>query len=359
VDEVRVVVSDSLGGRIAMDEVGTGLAADGSDVHVEATGAWAHPNGANFVPVWPASGLIRIGDELMFYTSAQAASLTYLADVLPRLAEKQNRHWRNELHPNNNDERKAVWRLAGLKRGLLGTQAADHPVGAPIMLYDTAPFSVLQGDFGDATADTFTVQDGRHWPEEGYAWIDNEVVSFTSRAGAAFRGCRPYRGCFGTDPSLHGAGALTRCLPSRYWHRAAREYDGDGQAHVQASHAAPGAVWEALEVKIGAASTPLAGLCRPRILVRFDGKPGWDAQPSNLAGGLFEFDGAGVHVLRERGRRRGGVNADQIEVRVFWDYGRGAFQPSPDWKRTFMLEEVRATYYHPLVIRLFVEVERR
>ena len=51
--------------------------------------------------------------------------------------------------------------------------------------------------------------------------------------------------------------------------------------------------------------------------------------------------------------------ADQLEMRVYWQYTRGAFLPGQDWKRTFSLEKMRATYYTPLIMRRLDEVERR
>ncbi|MCZ7646520.1 MAG: hypothetical protein M5U26_14750 [Planctomycetota bacterium] len=364
-DEFKANVLPSLGGKVAMDISGLGMPAGSTDVAIELDSAWARPAGGRgtaFDPVWPQSGFVRIEDEMLFYTSSSTVTVTYFADKAPTLEAKAARTWTNPLtkavesHPNIDQKR--VLRLSGLTRGLLRTQAVDHPPGAGAMLYDAAPFTALRGGLGP-TDDRFAVIDGKGFPAEGYAWIDNEVLSWTQGGGTSFHGCSVFRGRYGTSHASHDDGALVRCLPFRYWDRQAYEYDGAGLAYIQMGYSAKDAIWDTVDlVTKGPSGEPLPTQVRPYALVRFDGRPGWDSQPTNQEGGLYEFRGSGVHKLKGFGKR-GGVRATQIELRVYWKYESGAFVPNHDWKRTFGLDEVRATYHSPLLYRRLEEVEQR
>ncbi|MBE7466862.1 MAG: hypothetical protein HS116_25610 [Planctomycetes bacterium] len=359
VDEVKVMVSRAEGGKIAMDTVATGLGSGDTELPVEHISGWARPGGQNIaLGTWPRAGLLRIGDELIYYDGQSTGQVNYYADVLPRVEQKATRQWNNQLHPNNNNENKNVLILQNLKRGLFGTKAQYHPPGTGVMVYDGAPFTVLRGNIGPLD-DRFEVTDGAQFPAEGYAWIDNEVLSWTKGGGTSFEGCRVFRGRFGTNPESHQDGALVRCLPFRYWDRHAFQFDGAGLAYFQCGYAAKDAIWETVDLTTkGGGGDPLPQFVRPHVLVRFDGRPAWDSQPTNQEGGLYEFRGAGIHKLTGFAAR-GGVRADQIEIRVFWKFESRAFQPGQDWKRTFALDEIKATYYSPLVFRRLEEVEQR
>lgn len=363
VDEIKVLPLPTLGGKTAMDLNGTVLKAGDNDVLVETIEAWARPATSQYNPNWPQNGgLIKIEDELIYYTSASNAQVEYYADVLPTLKLKSERKATNpvtkaaEDHPNI--ERKTVVRLSGLKRGVLGTQAVDHPPGAYVMLHDAAPITSLAG-MVSTTADAFNVRDARGFPNEGFAWANGEVFSWTKRQNSNFTGCSFFRGRFGTTPEAHTDGDIVQALPFRYWDRATREYDGAGIAYFQAGYHARGAIWETVELSaIGPSGQQLPTRCRPRLLVRFDGQPGWDSVPTNKEGGLYEFAGGGTFPLRGLSAR-GGIQADQIEIRVYWDYISGAFQPGTEWKQTFALDMLRASYRSPLVLKRREQLEKR
>ena len=393
VDEVKAVALNTLAAKIAWDYtkgLNYGMKKGEAEVLIEEAGAWPKPNlnGRGFDPKWPTEGFIRIDDELMYYTGLQAETIDYYADVYQLLDKnkdnpdqcKARRKWSHpkttdnptgptdEVHPNLGDtnrtptkycndgcerweEERQVWKLTGVRRGVLNTDAEDHPPGAGVMLYDAAPFTVLTSGC-DAGSDTFSVKNPAGFPEEGYAWINDEVLSWREQKSTTFTGCRVFRGRYGTKENSHPVGELVRCLPFRYWDRNATYYDGLGLAYIQAGHFEQGAVWTALELKITGTGN------RPRILVRFDGQPEWDDRPTNRPGGLYQFIGDGQFALRGGGPG-GGVCADQIEIRIFWQYEKGAFQPNPDWKRTCGLTELRAAYFSPMTLWRVDEIERR
>ncbi|MCW8130945.1 MAG: general secretion pathway protein GspK [Planctomycetota bacterium] len=363
VDEIKVVPLQSLGGKIAMDLAGTVLKAGDGDVLIETVDAWPRPGNSQYNPNWPQNGgIIKIEDELISYTSAGNASVQYYADVLPTRKLKAERQAKNPvtggMEDHANIHSKTVVRLSGLQRGVLGTSAADHPPGAHVMLHDAAPISTLVGAMS-ATNDAFHVKDARGFPQEGYAWIGGEVLSWTKRQNLNFTGCQYFRGRFGTGPEGHMDGEVVQAIPFRYWDRAPVEYDGDGIAYFQAGYHCEGAIWETVELSaLAGAGSMLPNYCKPRILARFDRQPGWDSVPTGREGGLYEFGGQGSFTLRGTAPG-GGVKANQIEIRVYWQYFPGAWLTSSDWKRTFALDRLRATYRSPLVFRRRDEIEKR
>ncbi len=377
VDEVRVNTFRSLGGRIAMNLDGKGLEAGDEEILVENYDAWPTPGGGggqnpqgNNNPLnWPSTGgLARIEDELIYYTSVGTGQVQYYADTFPPLMNKPpelnkaDRRWVNpcttvhELHVNIVN--KNVSRLMKVKRGALNTKPVEHPVGAQIMLLDAMAVSHLTGAVS-GMVDSFQVASGAGFPLEGYAWINDEVLSWTKGQGTSFNGIRYFRGRFGTEVGEHEVNDIVRCLPFRYWDRDTRAFDGEGLAFIQSGYRASNASWYGLEFDLaGTEEQPqVPQNVVPHVLVRFDGKPAWDTDVTNKNGGLYEYQGK--KALKLNGRE--GIAADQMEVRVFWKYLRGAFNngKGADWKHTFSLEKLRARYDSPLIMRRLDEVEKR
>jgi hypothetical protein len=386
-DEIRVNTHQSRGARIAMTIDGTGIAAGDTEIVLEEDNAWPrNSDNTNANLNWPTTGgLVRIEDELIFYKTSSTGQFEYYADVFARLnneppeQNKADRRWVNpctkahELHPNI--KRKQGVRLTNVMRGVLGTEPKDHPPGAQALLLDGMAVTLLTGAF-HREADSFRLANGRGFPKEGYAWFGGtsgsggEVVSYLEYQGAAgpgtrggaagaaqggsFTGCKHFRGRFGTQMADHDVDTIVRCMPFRYWDREAKLYDGEGLAYIQCGYAATNAVWDGVEMVIGGTEDlPTPNAVLPRVLVRFDNNPGWDQEPLNRDGGLFELN------RRTGPMRLPNVRADQIELRVYWEFRRGAFLPNSDWKRTFSIEKLRATYHTPLVMRRLDEVEKR
>ncbi len=365
VDELKVQALNSGGAKIALTaQDGKVFSSGDTSVLVEVTHAVPRDNGRggasiDYKPDWPKSGMIRIGDELIFYERGTSSKTSYFSDIRPYIdnSKFQKQSKAQRAHPFNRMG-KTVMQLSGLKRGVLGTEATDHPTGAGVMLYDAAPISMLNSAMSPLS-DSFSILDGTGFPKEGYVWINDEVLSYRQGGGRSFSGCEPFRGCFGTSPSGHGAGSIVQSLPFRYWDRDARGYDGVGLAYLQAGYSSYDAIWDTVELKTNAGSErALPNTILPRVLVRFDRAPEWDTKPTNEEGGLFEFHGADVHILK--GLIGGqGVRANEIEIRVYWNYKQGAFHPGQDWKKTFGLDELRATYHSPMDFRRLEQVERR
>lgn len=413
VDEIKVNTYTSKGARIAMTTEGTGIKSSDETILLEEHDAWPrNSHGYNANLNWPLTGgLVRIEDELIFYKKADTgtgAKFDYYSDVYPWLKaadnpdqsqkgvmetkEGRNRHnpnlpysrtdppylrgaepWPNTppnapgppgptpRYPPNSS--KTGLMLTGVIRGALGTKAVDHPVGAQALLIEGMPVSLLTGNL-NREADSFSVANAAGFPPEGYAWINNEVVSWLERKDNSLSGCKYFHGRFGTSASDHDADSIVRCLPFRYWDREAKYYDGEGLAYIQAGYAANDAIWDGIELVItGTEDRPSPNCVKPRVLLRFDGNPNWDVEPTNTDGGLYEFRGK-TGVIPLKSLRVGGARANQVEMRVYWEFRPGAFlgrggSLGSDWKSTFTIEKMRATYYTPLLMRRLDEVEKR
>ncbi len=400
VDEILVQTYRSLGGRLPMTLDGSGIDADVTTLNVELFDAWADPyspspsgqnnqqSGANQNTTtalnWPPSGLVRIDDELIYYKSLGGTmSVTYQADVLPTLTGAPAYHVKSDHPPMRRDpnpphalvfdttsnanyaqvnqRQHQVMVLNGVKRGVLNTKAVEHSPGTQIMLLDAMPVTHLTGAFS-GMSDSFMVNAANGFPQEGYAWINDEVLSWKKRDGNTLSGVQYFRGRFGTAQEDHHADDIVRCLPFRYWDRYVTQYDGDGLAFIQLGYRASGAKWYSLDMDlVGTDELPQVptGVI-PHVLVRFDGKPGWETIPDrNNPAALSEFHGKkAINFSSNEGR---GVTADQIEVRVYWEYLPSAFKNGQglDWKRTFSIEKFRALYGAPLIMRRLDELEKR
>jgi hypothetical protein len=112
-------------------------------------------------------------------------------------------------------------------------------------------------------------------------------------------------------------------------------------AFFQAAHFARGAEWQRIYWKENHAPATDDGQVNFRVLVRFDNKPSWDTPPTNIPGGIYEFN-----VPDDANRLD--VNADQIEVMVFIQYMNGAFL-NQSWKRAPLLESIGVDYQKPII----------
>ena len=135
-------------------------------------------------------------------------------------------------------------------------------------------------------------------------------------------------------------------MPFRYHDRHRDGAWDDAMNHFTVTRRATGATWQRV--------TWTAQVPDPRLSVkarvRVDGAPGWDAEPTNQPGGLFEFtDEKGKNVL--------GVVGDQLEVRFVFAFGKDSFVFSDlnegAWKQTPRLQSVRIDFEQPTVTRYY------
>jgi hypothetical protein len=314
--------------------------------------------------------LLRVNDEFIFFSAASGKTVEYLMDVFPTLEEKENRSWYHRLKKTQiiqpNVKQKTVVTLTGLKRGLLGSQAAAHSPGAGVTFYDAAAVSLLTSNLA-ATGDSIALADAAGFAEEGFVWLngsadgrpagDDEVVGWLKRAGNALNDCRPFHGRYGTTPADHPTGSVARFLPTRWCDRWTPQYDGPGSAFVQMGRTAREGVWDELQIKIRPESGTLPAQCAPRILARFNGKPAWDGAAAQQSGALLQWD-----MLPGRGEALfdlKNVQAESVEVRVFWVWRPNVFPGTAEWKREFLLDSIKLSGRRPLLVGRTDWVETR
>jgi hypothetical protein len=328
VDEIRVAGGHVRAGRLpagfSLDQAATGIV-------IEMPSAAA----ANQVP---ASGLVRIDGELAYYTGRSAGTRTL--PWTPRLPFRTPA-------PQYDTRDFPVVTLSGVRRGVLGSRVAAHAPWSPAVFLEALPATDLTAR-ADETAGDIPLRSGAGFDDEGYALVGSEIIGYCQRGGNTLGGVY-FRGAYGTVAQGHQAGTMAVPLPFRYWDRHRRESDRSELAFFQGSFTAAGTSWRGIGMLGSAAS--YVGV---RLLVRFNGVPGWDSAPTNRDGGLYEFAVDPARLLSgtpfEFSSRTGrGVRADQIEYRLLFEYLSGATR-SAAWKRTPRIDTLYVVYGNPLVV---------
>ncbi len=237
--------------------------------------------------------------------------------------------------------------LKGLKRGMLGSEAAIHSNGAYIMHMAFMTVTSLTEEAG-SESNLLRVKSAAGFPNEGYVLIDKELVGYTHAkqnadllAIASRTADSPgaFRGAFGTQPATHPSGDLLVLIPHRYHDRYRPETDLPESAFFQASFSARDAIWQEIlwEEEI---EDPLVQ--DVVFLVRVDGMGRWDDKPANTAGGIYRFDSPELANIIA-------VQGDFIEVRACFEYKKGAFEGS-GWKGTPKVWNLRVKYTQPMKV---------
>ncbi|MBI3272508.1 MAG: hypothetical protein HYZ53_26190 [Planctomycetes bacterium] len=279
-------------------------------------------------------GAIKLEDEVLGYAS--------FADVGTR----------SEPAPSGQYTVRLV-ELSGCERGFLKTKAVAHGVGARV--FNLTFFSVgALGGAISATSASFGMSapapgQPQGFPREGYVLLGEELLGYTRNTGKELRmptgrdGVGLWRGAFGTLPAAHGLRELAYAMPFRYWDRSRPRVEDDTQACYQIERRATGALWKRLTWQARCPDPRLV----VRALVRLDGRPAWDQEPTGKPGGLWEFkDGDGKNRLDARG--------DRIEVRFLFEYLDGAYAAGA-WKDTPALDSVKVEFEQPTVTHLHEE----
>ncbi|MHC4249106.1 MAG: hypothetical protein ACYS9X_08265 [Planctomycetota bacterium] len=317
-------------------------------------------------------GVVKIGDELIWYKSWTASSGSTKAFIpwgkQQRTDDKFCPYHDCDDHAYD-DHFDGCTRymqtitLDGCVRGILGSDRvqSDHAAGERVTFFEGVPLTILR----DALArggDDLRIEADLKFPSEGYAIITDpneraspgrgEIVGWTSGGGTSFQGCRYFRGRYGTPERGNLSGDFCQLLPFRYWDRYNYDFDDETElAYFQCSYVARDARWHEIEwQESGYTGGSASDRVRLRIVCRFDGKPDWNERPTNSQGGLWEFTGGGRQYFRSAGG--GPLIADSIEVRAYWEYLGGAWDvDANDWKRNVRLDNLTVKFGNPLIVR--------
>ncbi len=230
-----------------------------------------------------------------------------------------------------------------LKRGLLGTTADVHPEGSRIYI---SPFPKA-GRFDGGLDDTVPCRNPGRIPREGYIQVaktdgSGEIVPYRLRGNSLWRyrdiyGNPVFRSAFGTTESGFGGSDLGIYIPFRYHDLYEANKESRQGVYYYAANTVNYAYFNSITWD---ADIPLETVTK--VQVRIDGEPDWDAQPSNVKGGLFEFiDPGGDNVI--------GVMGQVVELRVYLTYAPGAFA-SDAWKDTPVVRSISLKYYQPCIV---------
>lgn len=272
----------------------------------------------------PSGGLLRIGDELIAYHTADGNNGTVL--------------------------------VAPGGRGFLQSEAQPHRAGEAVTLLGHLAVSHLQQAVGpDASALPIAPVPG--FGASGTVRVGNELVHYTNRVdglsmpihdesgedGGGARGRGLYRGRFGTAPEAHEVLTPVIEWPARYWDRYAYRADAPEQHFFEFELSQPDAWASALAVEHTDPAYPGARL---GILLRTDPRTPWTSDPDTTEGlSLHWMDrlaGRPVRVDRQ---------SSEVEARLFVEYQPGSFDPLGPylhgWKLAPTVEQLAFDYIAP------------
>ncbi|HIG11140.1 MAG TPA: hypothetical protein EYG30_06770 [Planctomycetes bacterium] len=280
---------------------------DGDPVLHVLPGTWRIPFGnigstrlslADLEPV----GLLRMGDEILAYEDL--------------------------------DTTKGEITIAVSGRGLLGSLPGNLPgnydPGTPINFLAGHRVGILSSGIS-ATADALPLVDTNGFPPEGTVLIGRELIHYTRLGSGSLempagseepgfmdnKAAGIFRGRYGSQPAVHGAGEPVILFPARYWDRWSERADGPELSYFRFGLSQPAAFWQ--EFYFEDEQVGLAGV-RLGVLMRSDPVAAWDADPDETEGLDLFYAGS----MRD-GALPIGRQSDRIEWRVFVDYGDGAF----------------------------------
>lgn len=302
---------------------------------ITASGTNLTLNRSGHLDAWRFGGLLKVGDEYIGYGQWAAPTATQLT------------------------------------RGWLTSTAEVHATGDRVFSLFWVPVSTLAGRVAAADRDIPLRQRLPGRPQrdrvgpgysQGYVLIDQELVLFEWNNGDGLTlGMPPrfdgtgglYRGMFGTPATDHDPQtALVYGLPWRYWDTyKSKEFDNT-MSYYQWSTKLDSAHWRSVqwteEIPGGDPNIQV------HALVRLDGKAEFyeaPGQAGNTGAHLFEFvGGGGKKTINRTGYQ---MDAGQLDVRFYWEYKQGSFDPAapwttPSWKRSPKIKEIRVEYDRPL-----------
>lgn len=222
--------------------------------------------------------------------------------------------------------------LAPNGRGLHGTERRAHAVGARVFAADGRYSSILQGDVAPGEH-ILPVDDPAPFARGGLLLLDHELVHAPLRPaqggllamprhrpepGSSEPGFGVLRGRFGTPVESHGAGTLVHSFPTRWMDGYEPRCADPALTWLELGFEAPGAQWRGLSFEEESAD----GTQHVRALAR-SGTARWEDDPLQTPG-LVELTkgqtpSGGFVPL--------GLRDDRLEVRFFFDWEAGSFDP--------------------------------
>ena len=114
-----------------------------------------------------------------------------------------------------------------------------------------------------------------------------------------------FRGRFGTEFRQHPANTPAIELMARHHDRYQPLVESKDLQYLERAWTMPGTMWDRVTWEVEEARNRRT-MGTVRVLVRFNGVPGWDSKPTNQPGGLYQFDDP--QDLNELGMRQMGFS---------------------------------------------------
>ncbi len=239
-----------------------------------------------------------------------------------------------------------------LTRGMLGTERLSNSLGYNALLPIPAiPIVRLAGAITEISLSTLGNPAG--FPRgEGYLLLDDgnpatldEIVAHTGPEGAAFglfrddrSGRGIFHGRFGTQFRQPGVNTPAIELVPRHHDRYQPLVESKDLQYLERAWTMPGTMWDRIGWEVEEARNRRT-MGTVRVLARFDGYPGWDSEPTNQPGGLYQFDDP--DALNQIDRL-----SDALEIRIYYRHRPGAYGPlgngfwNDEWKHLPVLRNL-------------------
>ncbi|MCE9582931.1 MAG: hypothetical protein K8T20_10585 [Planctomycetes bacterium] len=236
--------------------------------------------------------------------------------------------------------------LKGVQRGYLGTTARAHAKGSVSFPLIHLAIGALAAAI-DKGGNDLPLNSLGGFPAESFVLVDTEIIGASRQKTdnlTSPRGCS-FRGAFGTEATNHSKDALVYAMPFRYFDRYTRAADDSDLHWFGATFRATGARWKSLKWDeiLGNGSTNI------RLFVRFDAGPRWIEMPLESKGRKKEPIPRFIEFEDPKGGSLEGTVADQVDVRVMFEYLDGAYKRG-QWKAAPEFRGLEAIYEQDNVI---------
>ncbi|MEM7165478.1 MAG: hypothetical protein AAF581_08440 [Planctomycetota bacterium] len=204
-----------------------------------------------------------------------------------------------------------------------------------------------------ADASEFPNTDGYLIFDDGNPNNEDEIFAVRGHSNNSFRLFRDektgkgiFRGRFGTPIRQQVPADLPVVFfNARYHDHYQPQIESPDLGYVQRAFRRPGAFWDRLQWQVQELRNRSFNN-EVRIVARFDSVPNWDQEPTNQPGGLYLF-------TEPDGANELGVNADLLEIRVYFRYLPGSYGRNAqtmgggwndEWKHSPVLESLTVDY---------------